>query len=138
MEYHRALMMTQVNHLDSKLKRSSQIQEKIKIIENNPAYLSKKDIDTELKKTEDQISEALKIASQINEIKLQPNYLDRDQVQILQEQVPIHIEYGYLFYIHAALDICHNTKTYNIHVWLKNVIFSQILVPNFTKKSQIS
>ena len=97
MEYHQALLMSQANHLDSKLIKATQIQDKIKIIENNPDYISEKDIDVELKKTEEQISAALKIASEINEIKLQPNYLDRNQVQILQEQVTVYLKTKFMY-----------------------------------------
>ncbi len=93
LDYHRAIVMTQVNHLNSTLKMATQIHDKIRIIENNPAHLTKKDIDTVLKNTEEQISAALKIASKINEILQLPDYLDRNQIQILQEQVSMNINY---------------------------------------------
>jgi len=88
--------MTQVNHLDSKLKRATEIQDKIRIIENNPACLTNRNIKAIIKKTEEQISAALKIASKIDEIKLKPDYLDRYQIQILQEQVSVlTVKFGY-------------------------------------------
>lgn len=87
LEYHQLLVMSQANHLDSKLKRANQIQDKIKVIENNPEYISEENINVELKKTEEQISAALTVALKINEIKVQPNYLDGNQVILLHEQV---------------------------------------------------
>jgi len=89
LEYHHLLVMSQANHLDSKLKRANQIQDKIKVIENNPEYISEENINVELKKTEEQISAALAVALKINEIKVQPNYLDGNQVLLLHEQVII-------------------------------------------------
>ncbi len=73
--------------MESKLTRSKEIQERITNLENSEIFLTEKEIDDELKQSEELVQQVSRVSEEISALKKDISYLNLSQIQSLQEQV---------------------------------------------------
>jgi small-conductance mechanosensitive channel len=80
--------------IESKLEQSKEIQEKITNLEKSKTFLSEKEIDDELKKTEKLEQQLSRVSQEIMTLKKDKSYLDLNQIQSLEDQVSLPKKFG--------------------------------------------
>jgi hypothetical protein len=73
--------------MESKLTRSKEIQERITNLENSDIFLTEKEIDDELKQSEQLVQQVSRVSEEISALQKDKSYLNLSQIQSLQEQV---------------------------------------------------
>ena len=73
--------------IESKLNRSKEIQARISNLENSEIFLTEKEIDDELKQSEELVQQVSRVYEEISALKKEKSYLNLSQIQSLQEQV---------------------------------------------------
>jgi hypothetical protein len=73
--------------IELKLKRAKEIQERISNLEKSEIFLSEKEINNELKTSEQLVQQVSRVSEQISTLKKDKSYLDLNQIRSLQEQV---------------------------------------------------
>jgi hypothetical protein len=86
-EYHQAISKVNLMIMESKLTRSKEIQERITNLENSEIFLTEKEIDDELKQSEELVQQVSRVSEEISALKKDISYLNLSQIQSLQEQV---------------------------------------------------
>jgi hypothetical protein len=89
-EYHQAISKVNLSIIESKLKRSQEIQERISNLEKSENFLSEKEIDDVLKFSDQLGEQVSRVSEQIITLKKDPSFLDLNQIQSLQDQVKFH------------------------------------------------
>ena len=89
-EYHQAISKVNLSIIESKLKRSKEIQERISNLEKSENFLSEKEIDDVLKFSDQLGEQVSRVSEQIITLKKDPSFLDLNQIQSLQDQVKFH------------------------------------------------
>ena len=90
MEYHQAISKVNLSIIESKLKRSKEIQERISNLEKSENFLSEKEIDDVLKFSDQLGEQVSRVSEQIITLKKDPSFLDLNQIQSLQDQVKFY------------------------------------------------
>jgi cupin superfamily acireductone dioxygenase involved in methionine salvage len=73
--------------IELKLKQAKEIQERISNLEKSEIFLSEKEINNELKTSEQLVQQVSRVSEQISTLKKDKSYLDLNQIRSLQEQV---------------------------------------------------
>jgi hypothetical protein len=89
-EYHQAISKVNLSIIESKLKRSKEIQERISNLEKSENFLSEKEIDDVLKFSDQLGEQVSRVSEQIITLKKDPSFLDLNQIQSLQDQVKFY------------------------------------------------
>ena len=89
MECLTAISRVNLSIIESKLNQSKEIQEKINNLEKSKTFLSEKEIDDELKKTEKLEQQLSRVSQEIMTLKKDKSYLDLNQIQSLEDQVSL-------------------------------------------------
>jgi hypothetical protein len=80
-EYHQAISNVNFLIMESQLKRSKDIQERISNLEKSELFLSETEIDNELKNSEQLCQQVLRVSEQIMTLKKDASFLDLNQIQ---------------------------------------------------------
>ena len=86
-EYQQAILKVNLSIIESKLNRSKEIQARIFNLENSEIFLTEKEIDDELKQSEELVQQVSRVSEDISAWKKDKSYLNLSQIQSLQEQV---------------------------------------------------
>jgi hypothetical protein len=86
-EYQQAILKVNFSIIESKLNRSKEIQARIFNLENSEIFLTEKEIDDELKQSEELVQQVSRVSEEISALKKDKSYLNLRQIQSLQEQV---------------------------------------------------
>jgi hypothetical protein len=86
-EYQQAILKVNFSIIESKLNRSKEIQARIFNLENSEIFLTEKEIDDELKQSEELVQQVSRVSEDISAWKKDKSYLNLSQIQSLQEQV---------------------------------------------------
>ncbi len=86
-EYQQAILKVNLSIIESKLNRSKEIQARISNLENSEIFLTEKEIDDELKQSEQLVQQVSRVSEEISALKKEKSYLNLSQIQSLQEQV---------------------------------------------------
>jgi hypothetical protein len=86
-EYQQAILKVNLSIIESKLNRSKEIQARISNLENSEIFLTEKEIDDELKQSEELVQQVSRVSEEISALKKDISYLNLSQIQSLQEQV---------------------------------------------------
>jgi len=86
-EYQQAILKVNFSIIESKLNRSKEIQARISNLENSEIFLTEKEIDDELKQSEELVQQVSRVSEEISALKKEKSYLNLSQIQSLQEQV---------------------------------------------------
>ena len=86
-EYQQAILKVNFSIIESKLNRSKEIQARIFNLENSEIFLTEKEIDDELKQSEELVQQVSRVSEEISALKKDKSYLNLSQIQSLQEQV---------------------------------------------------
>ncbi len=86
-EYQQAILKVNFSIVETKLNRSKEIQARIFNLENSEIFLTEKEIDDELKQSEELVQQVSRVSEEISALKKDTSYLNLSQIQSLQEQV---------------------------------------------------
>ena len=89
LEYQQDMVKLQLQVIETRFKNGQIIQEKIKMILQNSAYLSEKGVNKECQHVKETISKAAAASEQIENLKKEPGFLNQDQIAFLEFQVNV-------------------------------------------------
>ena len=89
LEYQQEMVKLQLQVIETRFINGQTIQEKIKSILQNSAYLSEKGVNKECQHVKETISKASAASEQIEILKKDPGFLNQDQIDFLEFQVKL-------------------------------------------------